>query len=249
MEWSREQLIVHQRNFDKFREMYIKGKTNTISLTDIVGCKKRCITLIEQVQMPSITNNLELLTAEMMPRFPGSYFQEIPHFTINCHRYLNPDGLPEDINSRGLEEQKRLVITPEELDAYDRILRENIEQEPLFRIEIKGVSFGADGLVAQIWYDNQRLQDFNDSLGERVRTEVPSMDFQWGLVKNKIPIRVINLIRFIGNEDPTEVIRYTDANRDREFGTFDMDRASLVFSDHYLQRRNTIMLGKYNFSK
>ena len=73
------------------------------------------------------------------------------------------------------------------------------------------------------------------------------MYFQWGIVKNKVPIRVLNLTRFTGEEDKNKVVDYVDKNRNREIAQLSMDIADLVLSNHYIQKKNTLELGKYSF--
>jgi len=204
--------------------------------------KRRCATLVHKVKTPGL-----IKTRKELEQFSGFYYQDIPHFTVDCHRYLTEDGLPKDINSLPLEEQKKNVISEEEFVAYDRILKETIGEEVAYPIELKGVAIGGDGLIAQVWYDDERLQEFNVRLGEKVRKESPSMDFQWGIVKNHVPIRVLNLTRFTGEEDKEKVLKYIKENRNREMGKFSMKLVDLVASDHYIQKKNTSELGMYHF--
>ena len=73
------------------------------------------------------------------------------------------------------------------------------------------------------------------------------MDFQSGIVKHKVPIRVVNLARFTGDEDRNKVLGYVE--EDRELGIFTMKSVDLVLSDHYIQRENTQKLAEYSFRK
>ena len=184
-----------------------------------------------------------------MRKLPELYNQEILHFTIDCHRYKKTDELPEDINEFSLKEQQKEVISPEELRNYSRILREEIGKEEKIPAELKGVAFGGDGLVIPVYYEFQRLNDFAEKIGKRVNEEVPSMDFQWGMVKNKIPLRVVNLTRFTGEENRENVIDYVNKNNSKKIGYFNIDRINLVLSDHYIQKGNTRNLGTFNFKR
>ena len=251
MKWSKEQREGHEQNAEKFRAAYVKGKNKTASLEAIAGCRRRCVTLIEPANaMTGLYQVGGRLEREIMRAgSSGSYCQEIPHFTIDCHRYLTEDKLLENINQMPLDHQRELIITPDELKEYNRVLLEEIGREPSFLVEIRGIAFGGDGLVAQVWYDDKKMIDFTTRLGERVRKEIPSMDFQWGVVKNKVPLRVVNLTRFTGKEEREKVIRVVDVNRDADFGIFRMRKASLYFSDHYVQSKNNLVLGIYNFSE
>lgn len=249
MGWSREQTEAHEASFDKFRAAYIAGENKTASLEDIANCRKRCVTLIRLMSLdPRINSELEAFSRQTREFSSESYLQEIPHFTIDCHRYLTEDKLPENINQLALEEQQKLVITPEEFSIYDKILSEQIGKEKFFPAELRGVAFGGDGLVAQVWYDNQRLHGFNDKLGERVRKEVPSMDFIWGMVKGKVPYRVLNITRFTGKENKEQVLSFVDKNRDKRFGEFNISELNLCFADHYVQKKNFYVFGEYSFS-
>ncbi len=251
MEWSREQREGHEQNAEKFREAYIKGENKTASLEAITSCRRRCVTLIEPASvMAGVCRVGERLEREIMRAGSlSSYCQEIPHFTIDCHIYLTEDKLPENINQMPLDEQRNRVITPDEFVAYDKVLREEIGKEPSFLVKVKGIVFGGDGLVAQVWYDDKRMIDFTTRLGERVRREVPSIDYQWGMVKGKVPLRVVNLTRFTGSENREKVIKYVDESRGADLERFRMILASLYFSDHYVQGKNNLVLGSYNFSK
>ena len=246
MKWSKEQIEKHQNNFDMFKEKYIKGENGRSSIENIWEDKRRCITLIHLLQSENIIE-LPKIIRELNGGIPGFYYQEIPHFTIDYHRYLTADKLSSGINNIPLDEQRKRVIIDEELSIYGKILKEQIQKETPYKIELRGIAIGGDGLIAQVWYDNKRLQEFNGRLGEKVRQEIPTMDFQWGIVKNKVPIRVLNLTRFTGEEDKNKVVDYVDKNRNREIAQLSMDISDLVLSDHYIQKKNTLELGKYSF--
>lgn len=249
MGWSKEQTEAHEASFDKFRAAYIAGENKTASLEDITNCRKRCVTLIRLMSFdPRINGELDAFSRQIREFSRESYFQEVPHFTIDCHRYLTEDKLPENTNQLTLEEQQKLVITPEEFSVYNQILSEQIGKEKIFPAELQGVAFGGDGLVAQVWYNNQRLQDFNDRLGERVRREIPSMDFVWGMVKGRVPYRVLNITRFTGKENREHTLAFVDKNRDKRFGEFSISELNLCFADHYIQKKNSKVLGEYTFA-
>ena len=246
MQWSKEQTKAHADSAEKFRVAYVAGENKNASLEDIKNCRRRCVSLIEPVRVGPRAYQLPLsLINELINTSPGSYLQEMPHFTIDCHRYVGEDKLPPDINHKRFKVQQRLVISASEFEDYDRVLREEVGRERVFPVELKGVAFGGDGLVAQVWYDNARLQDFNDRLGERVRKVVPSMDFVWGMVKGRVPYRIVSLTRFTGDEDRMKMLDFVDANKDLGIGDFDMKKFWLMFSDHYIQNRNTGELGVY----
>ena len=76
----------------------------------------------------------------------------------------------------------------------------------------------------------------------------PSMNFIWGMAKKKCPVRVINLARFTGKENREKVIEIVDANREKDFGGFNMKNAYLYLSDHYMQSKNPRILRSYSFS-
>ena len=73
------------------------------------------------------------------------------------------------------------------------------------------------------------------------------MDFQWGMVKHKVPLRVVNLTRFTGNEDVEKIIDFVDKNKEKEFGDFSMNYVTLALSDHYIQKKNTQTIDSYEF--
>ena len=247
MNWSKEQTEEHARSAEQFREAYLQGRNKYAPVAAILGDRRRCVTLVELLgRHPPIVKRIAELNGELGIS-SGLYFQEIPHFTVDCHRYLTADKLPAEINEMVLVEQQRQVIPTEELSAYDKILREEVRREKSFAFEVKGVAFGGDGLVAQVWYDNARMQAFNDRIGERVRREVPTMNFQWGIVKNKVPVRVVNLARFTGLEDRKEVTAFVDANKESLIGGNTILVANLLLSDHYIQERNTLNWSAYAF--
>lgn len=231
MDWSKAQKKSHEESFDMFRQKYLDGELRNKSISEIQGDKNRCVALIHKVSSLPIWN----LRREIQKNLHGFYHQEIPHFTIDCHRYL-----------RGDEIQGK-VISDEELAEHGRVLGEIIGNEAPYDVEINGIAIGGDGLIAQVWFDEERLIDFTRRLGEKVRKEIPSMDFEWGFVKSKVPKRIMNLTRFTGGEDRAKVVAYADNNRVREIDKFSMDVANLVLSDHYIQKKNTKDLGGYFF--
>jgi len=251
MAWSKEQVQAHEENARRFREAYVKGENRISSVEDIVNDGRRCVSLIN----PNLPSSIGMEMDNIEKQLSGLYVQEIPHFTIDCHRYLTEDQLPSDINEGSLDERVsihelvNLVMNDEEIYIYSRVLFEEFGKESVYGSEVKGVAFGGDGLIAQVWYDDKRMIDFTGRLGERVRQEVPSMDFQWGMVKNKVPLRVVNLTRFTGEEDKKNVMKYVDENKEKEFGDFLMHTADLILSDYYIQRKNTLRLHKYLFSE
>lgn len=236
---SQEQTRAFEEFYERLKSDYSKERNKSNSLECISNSRVRCIALIKPVD----------IKVEGLGEIGGLYIHETPHFTLDCHRYLIPNKLPEDINEMSLEEQKRRVITPEELELYQKILTEECLLEQHYELEAKGVSFGPDGLVVQAYSDYERMQRFNDRLGERVRREIPSMDFQWGVVKNRIPVRAVFVARFTGKEDRKQVLRFVEQNRDKNLGLFDIDYLHLILSDHYVQNRNTLELGSYRFSR
>jgi hypothetical protein len=242
MIWLKEQTEKHKNNFETFREKYLKGENGSSSIADIQNNKRRCATLVHKVNSTELNK-----VREELQGIEGFYSQEIPHFTIDCHRYLTDDRLPDYINAISLEEQKENLITEEELKSYDKILREIIGNEKFYDFELKGVAIGGDGLIAQVWFDYERMNEMTSRLGEKVRSEIPTMDFQWGIVKHNVPIRVLNLTRFTGDEDKNKVLEYVDKNKNRLIGNFSMRGLDLLASDHYIQKKNTLELGKYDF--
>ncbi|MAH03301.1 hypothetical protein CMI39_00765 [Candidatus Pacearchaeota archaeon] len=248
MKWSREQTKAHEDASLKFRQNYVEGKNRVISLEDIKNEKRKCVTLIDRIDSHfNIFDSLVGISNEILERFPEFYFQNILHFTVDRHKYS--DKLVENINDFSLNGQQRWLISPKELEAYKQILNEEISKESTFQAELKGVVFGGDGLVAQVWYDDKRMINLTSRLGEKVRKEVPSMDFQWGLSKHKVQLRVVTLTRFTGQENKEDVLKYIDANKNEELGTFNMGPLKLVFSDHYIQEMNTKTLGSYAFKE
>lgn len=243
MNWSKEQTEAFQRSYENFREIYTKDENRKTSIDAIHNDKRRCITLINRVYRSEIFDIQNELRG--ISKF---YHQEIPHFTIDCHRYLTADKIPAEINSLSLSDQISTTISPAEFSAYDKILEEILVREKAFNFEMNGIAIGGDGLIVQIWYDHNRMQDLTDRLGEKVRKEVPSMDFQWGIVKNKVPIRVLNLTRFTGEENKEGVLEYVEKNKEREIAKFKSDEFGLFFSDHYIQESNTLGIKKYNLS-
>lgn len=243
MEWSKEQREAHEANYIKFRQEYLENKNRTASIGDIERNKNRCVTLVRLVN-GKVNSVLKSICDQASVEF---YLQEIQHFTIDCHRYMKGESLPGDIDNLPAVKQEKAVISSEELKAYDGVLKEVIGTEPYFDIEIKGISIGGDGLVAQVWYDDKRMIDLTSRLGEKVRKEVPSMDFQWEMVRGKASYRVINLTRFTGQEDKQKVLDFVDQNRDCQIESFKLDLATLFFADHYIREAKTRLLGEYRF--
>ena len=234
MERAITQIEEYNKGYEKFKQAYLEGKESKKSIEDITGDKRRCITLVHKIKENTPLYEIVSAFSDILKdNFPEMYVQEIPHFTIDCHRYLKEP----------IEGQK--IITPEEFMIYNQILKEEIGSLDSFPFEINGVSFGNDGLVAQVWYSPEALVDFNGRLGKKVREEVPSMDFEWGMAKNKIPIRVVNLARFTGNEDKGKIIPLVDLLKETNFGEQIMGEMSLLESDHYIQKKNTKVLGDY----
>jgi len=249
MIWSPEQAKAHKESAEKFREAYVKGENKITRVEDIKSNRNRCFTLIERIDRHPATFNEFKNIYSKLEEIPGFYFQEISHFTIDCHRYKKDVEFPEGLKNIAPNLELGFLISEGEWHSYDRVLKEEINKEPAYDVEIKGIAFGGDGLIAQVWYDDKRMMDFTSRLGERVRKEVPSMDFQWGMVKGKIPYRVVNLTRFTGEEDKKRVLDFVDANKESDSVKFTMTDVNLVFGDHYLQARKTLDFGTYEFAK
>jgi hypothetical protein len=234
MEISNAQAEKHGKNYADYKQAYLDGRESKKSLEDIAGDKRRCITLVHELGKETPTYELISRVSNFLRgTFSGLYVQDIPHFTIDCHRYIKEPA----------EGQK--IITPEEFDLYNQILKEEIGSLNSFPFKVQGVSFGSDGLVAQVWYNPEILINFNDKLGKKVRAEVPSMDFEWGMAKGKVPIRVINLARFTGEEDKGKIERFVEHLKGINMGEQNMNEMSLLESDHYIQKKNTQVLGRY----
>jgi len=247
MKWSEEQRKAHEEMYERFSQDLVEGRRKTASIEQIKGDKNKCFPLVSRVDLHrDIRDGIAKVHGELR-ELQGFYFQDIPHFTIDCHRYRKSDELPEGFDEASLETQPLLLISEDELTIYGRVLTEEIVQEPPYEIEINGVSIGTDGLVARVWYDDQRMIDFTQRLGEIVRREVPGMDFIWERIKIRDPTRTIVLTRFTGEEDTQEVLKYVDANRERGLGGFVMRSIDLLFADHYLQKGKTQLIERYDF--
>lgn len=244
MECSKAQVKDHAEFYERNRADFLEKGPVTKSIENIKEDSNRCLPLIYDVNS---LDGLARVRDELREVSPGSYVQDRFHFTIDCHRYRKGPELPGNINDMSLIEQENILITDEEYYTYDRLLREMIRAEPYFEGEVRNLSLSFDGLAAEVYFDDQRMIDFTTRLGERVRREVPTMDFQWSFVKRKVPSRVVNLSRFTGNEDKQKVLEYVDSNRDRPLGEFYLIVPRLVVSDHYLQEDKTIDLGTYIF--
>jgi len=256
MKWSKEQQKDHEQYHEKSRQNLVEGKHTVTHLDKIVENGNRGIMLIKKISdIPEVSRNISLIMMEICSNNPGFYFQEIPHFTLDCHRFKRQEEISpaSQVVLRIAPASTQTIpligdLSKIELCDYTKVLEEEISKEPLYNIEIKGIGVGFDGLIAQVWYDEKRMIDFTSRLGERVRKEIPSMDFQWGIVKRKAPVRLINLTRFTGRENIEKVLEYANNNRTKEIGNFKMNSVNLLFSDHYLQTKNTLEFGTYYFA-
>ena len=181
MKWSIEQTKSHQEGAEKFREAYVRGENKITSIEDVINCQKRCLTLIN----PNIPLSVGITIIDIRDQSSEFYFQEIPHFTVDCHRYLTENNLPFGINQMEIKDQKEVVVSSIELNIYDRVLKEEFGKEEPYQCEIKGVAFGGDGLIAQVWYDDKKMIDFTSRLGEKVevRSLVWIFNGGWSSIK------------------------------------------------------------------
>jgi len=249
MIWSEAQRKDHEEAHERNRQALVKGRHKVTPKDRIVHNRNRAVSLVKKIQdFPETNKSYAHVWAELTGL--KSYNQDTSHFTLDCHRYGEVDLISGKIGDFTAEAQVNMFLSPEEFKIYDRVLREEIGKEPAYDIEIKGIGVGADGLVAQVWYHDEKMTNFILGLRDRVRSEVPTMDFKWSVVEREVPVRVVNLTRFTGEEDPKKVLEYVDEgrNRGREFGISRMNYIDLIFSDYYVQDRNTFELSAYVFS-
>lgn len=229
---SKEQEFFYKVSHETFKNDYINGNAVTKSIDELINTKQRYLTLINVVDVLILSNNI---IRRLFIINPNLYKQEIPHITIDSHRKVEDASI-------------ELISTNEELEAYCQILDEEVSKESYFPTKLKGLNFGKDGIIIPVYFEYNRMIDFTSSLGEKIRKEVPRFDFEWHLVKDRLPIRAINLARFTGNEDKDTIVKFIEEYKDYYFGLIDIDIVKLVMADKYIQEKKMHIIKSYNFN-